>query len=70
MGNMAAQMLLQHIESREAVTPRRVYLDPALVVRASASPPMNVVPLATLGTAVLSDSQSAVAESSEVGSLT
>src|SRR5205085_6172622 len=52
MGNMAAQMLIQHIESRQAVTPRRVFLDAALVVRASASPPVNAVPVDALGITV------------------
>jgi hypothetical protein len=30
-------MLIEHIESRETVTPRRVYLDPTLVIRASSA---------------------------------
>ncbi|HST08263.1 MAG TPA: substrate-binding domain-containing protein, partial [Gemmatimonadaceae bacterium] len=38
MGSTAAQMLIQHIESMETVTPRRVYLDATLVVRSSAAP--------------------------------
>ena len=50
MGNLAAQMLIQHIESRETVTPRRVYLDAALVQRASTSAPSNEVhPAASRG---------------------
>ena len=39
MGNIAAQMLIQHIESRETVRPQRHYLDAELVVRASTGPP-------------------------------
>ena len=76
MGNMAAQMLIQHIESRQAVTPRRVFLDAALVVRASASPPVNAVPVDALGTtvtpgiALATASESPVGASSTVGSLT
>jgi len=35
MGSRAAQMLIDHIESRQAVTPQRHYLDATLVVRAS-----------------------------------
>ena len=76
MGNMAAQMLIQHIESRQAVTPRRVFLDAALVVRASASPPVNAVPVDALGItvtpgiALATASESPVGASSTVGSLT
>jgi LacI family transcriptional regulator/LacI family repressor for deo operon, udp, cdd, tsx, nupC, and nupG len=39
MGNKAAQMLIAHIESREAVPPQRYYLDATLVVRASTASP-------------------------------
>jgi DNA-binding LacI/PurR family transcriptional regulator len=49
MGTIAAQMLIEHIESRETVIPRRVYLDAALVVRASASAPNEVHPAAMRG---------------------
>jgi LacI family transcriptional regulator/LacI family repressor for deo operon, udp, cdd, tsx, nupC, and nupG len=49
MGNLAAQMLIQHIESRETVTPRRVYLDATLVERASTSAPHEVHPAASGG---------------------
>ena len=38
MGNRAAQMLIAHIESREAVTPQRHYLEAELIVRASTAP--------------------------------
>ncbi|HJP84908.1 MAG TPA: LacI family DNA-binding transcriptional regulator [Gemmatimonadaceae bacterium] len=38
MGNRAAQMLIAHIESREAVPTQRHYLDATLVVRASTAP--------------------------------
>ncbi|HJQ12271.1 MAG TPA: LacI family DNA-binding transcriptional regulator [Gemmatimonadaceae bacterium] len=41
MGNRAAQMLIQHIESTETVTPQRHYLDAELVVRASTAPPVS-----------------------------
>jgi LacI family transcriptional regulator/LacI family repressor for deo operon, udp, cdd, tsx, nupC, and nupG len=43
MGNLAAQMLIRHIESKQAVTPRKVYLDATLVVRRSAAPPGHSV---------------------------
>jgi LacI family transcriptional regulator/LacI family repressor for deo operon, udp, cdd, tsx, nupC, and nupG len=39
MGEIAAQMLVRHIESRQAVATQKVYLDAALVVRASTAPP-------------------------------
>jgi len=39
MGDRAARMLIDHIESREAVTPQRHYLDATLVIRASTGPP-------------------------------
>jgi LacI family transcriptional regulator/LacI family repressor for deo operon, udp, cdd, tsx, nupC, and nupG len=70
MGNMAAQMLIQHIESRETVAPRRVFLDAALVVRASTSSPVNARPAAGSGIAQPADSESPVEDASEVGSLT
>ena len=35
MGQIAAEMLIRHIESREAVPPQKVYLDAELVVRQS-----------------------------------
>jgi LacI family transcriptional regulator len=35
MGQMAAQMLIRHIEAREALPPQKVYLEAALVVRGS-----------------------------------
>jgi hypothetical protein len=41
MGNLAAQMLIRHIESKQAVTPQKVYLDATLVVRSSAAPPAH-----------------------------
>jgi LacI family transcriptional regulator/LacI family repressor for deo operon, udp, cdd, tsx, nupC, and nupG len=41
MGNLAAQMLIRHIESKQAVTPRKVYLDATLVVRRSTAPPAH-----------------------------
>lgn len=45
MGNIAAQMLIEHIESKEAVPPRRYYLDAELVVRASTGPPHAAGPV-------------------------
>ena len=42
MGNLAAQMLIRHIESKQAVTPRKVYLDATLVVRRSTAPPSHL----------------------------
>ncbi|HET7614917.1 MAG TPA: LacI family DNA-binding transcriptional regulator [Gemmatimonadaceae bacterium] len=39
MGSRAAQMLIDHIESRQAVTPQRHYLEATLIVRASTGPP-------------------------------
>lgn len=41
MGKKAAQMLIAHIESREALTPQRHYLDASLVVRASTAAPTD-----------------------------
>jgi LacI family transcriptional regulator len=69
MGSMAAQMLIQHIESREAVAPRRVYLDAALVLGASTAPPAGAV-LTGAGIASSAGNESAIADSSAVGSLT
>jgi LacI family transcriptional regulator len=46
MGNLAAQMLIRHIESKQAVRPRKVYLDATLVVRSSTAPPAHS-PIAT-----------------------
>ncbi|HEV7838700.1 MAG TPA: substrate-binding domain-containing protein, partial [Gemmatimonadaceae bacterium] len=39
MGDLAAQMLIRHIESKQTVTPQKVYLDAALVIRQSTAPP-------------------------------
>ena len=39
MGDIAAQMLIRHIESKQAVTPQKVYLDASLVIRRSTAPP-------------------------------
>ena len=41
MGDLAAQMLIRHIESKQAVTPQKVYLDAALVIRESTAPPAH-----------------------------
>ena len=35
MGRIAAQMLIRHVESKEVVPPRKVYLSAELVVRRS-----------------------------------
>jgi DNA-binding LacI/PurR family transcriptional regulator len=35
MGQTAAQMLMQHIESKQTVPPQKVYLEAELIVRAS-----------------------------------
>jgi DNA-binding LacI/PurR family transcriptional regulator len=39
MGHLAAEMLIRHIESKQAVTPQKVYLDATLIVRGSTAPP-------------------------------
>lgn len=39
MGELAAQMLVRHIESKTAIPPQRVYLEATLVERASTAPP-------------------------------
>jgi len=39
MGQIAAQLLVRHIESKEALPPQKVYLDAELVVRSSTAPP-------------------------------
>lgn len=41
MGDLAAQMLIRHIESKQAVTPQKVYLDAALVIRRSTAAPSD-----------------------------
>jgi LacI family transcriptional regulator len=41
MGQMAAQMLIRHIESRETLPPQKVYLEASLVVRDSARAPAS-----------------------------
>jgi len=38
MGRIAAQLLIRHVESKEAVRPQKVYLEAELVVRASTRP--------------------------------
>jgi LacI family transcriptional regulator/LacI family repressor for deo operon, udp, cdd, tsx, nupC, and nupG len=42
MGNVAAQMLIRHIESKQAVTPKKVYLEAKLIVRGSTSRPTHL----------------------------
>jgi LacI family transcriptional regulator/LacI family repressor for deo operon, udp, cdd, tsx, nupC, and nupG len=44
MGDLAAQMLIHHIESKQTVTPQKVYLDASLVVRRSTAPPPPAQP--------------------------
>ena len=39
MGELAAQMLVRHIESKTTIPPQRVYLDATFVERASTAPP-------------------------------
>ncbi len=46
MGSHAAQMLIDHIESRQAVPPQRHYLEATLVIRASTGPPSNAARVA------------------------
>jgi Transcriptional regulators len=41
MGQLAAQMLIRHVESKQAVPVQKVSLDASLVVRASTAPPAN-----------------------------
>src|SRR4051812_45489159 len=49
MGNVAAQMLIRHIESKQSVMPKKVYLDAKLIVRGSTAPPAYS-PHATIAT--------------------
>ncbi|MFN2635842.1 MAG: LacI family DNA-binding transcriptional regulator [Gemmatimonadaceae bacterium] len=42
MGDLAAQMLIRHIESKEAVSPQKVYLDATIVIRRSTAPPAEM----------------------------
>ena len=39
MGELAARMLIRHIESKAGVPPQKVFLEAELVVRASTRPP-------------------------------
>jgi LacI family transcriptional regulator len=39
MGELAAEMLIRHVESRTVVPPQRAYLDAQLIVRRSTAPP-------------------------------
>ena len=41
MGELAAQMLVRHIESKTTIPPQRVYLEATLVERASTAPPSD-----------------------------
>jgi hypothetical protein len=41
MGETAARMLVEHIEAREAIPPKKVFVDATLVVRASTAPPAS-----------------------------
>lgn len=57
MGEMAARVLIQHIEAREPLPPRKVYLDGRLVVRGSTRalgsgdpPPGDTLPVAPTDT--------------------
>jgi LacI family transcriptional regulator/LacI family repressor for deo operon, udp, cdd, tsx, nupC, and nupG len=42
MGQIAAQMLVQKIESRENLPPQKVYLEAKLVIRSSSAPPSRI----------------------------
>ncbi|GAC1650646.1 MAG: LacI family DNA-binding transcriptional regulator [Gemmatimonadaceae bacterium] len=42
MGEVAAQMLIRHIESKETVSPQKVYLEARLIVRATTRSPREV----------------------------
>jgi LacI family transcriptional regulator len=46
MGELAAQMLVRHIESKTTIPPQRVYLEATLVIRASTAPPRATGPAA------------------------
>jgi LacI family transcriptional regulator len=47
MGQIATEMLIRHIESKEAVPPQKVYVDSELVVRRSCGPARDPAGLAT-----------------------
>jgi hypothetical protein len=49
MGEIAAEMLVRHIESKEVVPPQKVYLSAELVIRGSTRPPAGVAGLAAPG---------------------
>ena len=44
MGQIATEMLIRHIESKEAVPPQKVYVDAELVVRRSSAPARDGAP--------------------------
>ena len=46
MGELAAQLLVRHIESKRAIPPQRVYLEATLVERRSTAPPASAGPRA------------------------
>ena len=67
MGDLAAQMLIRHIESKQAVTPQKVYLDASLVIRRSTAPPSaEQLALGADGTAKTADRRAAVTPSTEL----
>jgi hypothetical protein len=39
MGETAARMLVEHIEARQGIPPKKVFVDATLVVRESTAPP-------------------------------
>jgi LacI family transcriptional regulator len=51
MGRIAAELLVEHIESHQAVAPQKVYLESSVVVRASTAPPAGAAraPAVALG---------------------
>jgi DNA-binding LacI/PurR family transcriptional regulator len=42
MGNLAAKMLIERIESKQSMPPQKVYLEATLIVRGSTAPPNEV----------------------------
>ena len=53
MGELAAEMLIRHVESRAAIPPQRAYLDAQLIVRRSTAAPADaLVPPERMGQAL------------------
>lgn len=51
MGASAAQLLVRHIEAKQAVAPQKVFLESELVVRATTAPPPIAAPIPSLSRA-------------------